>query len=61
MSTRSSPDQARVILLSRDLWLIRATAPTGKEVAVLKETHIRSCIVLPNKVLSKSAKNEVLL
>jgi len=34
---------------------------TGKDVAVLKEVHVRSCIVLPSKVLSKSAKNEVLL
>ncbi|GAA6043709.1 hypothetical protein JCM8097_007494 [Rhodosporidiobolus ruineniae] len=33
----------------------------GKDVSVLKEVHIRSCIVLPSKVLSKSAKSEVLL
>ncbi|GAA5972962.1 hypothetical protein JCM21900_004307, partial [Sporobolomyces salmonicolor] len=32
-----------------------------KDVSVLKEVHVRSCIVLPSKVLSKSAKNEVLL
>ncbi|GAA5877279.1 hypothetical protein JCM3774_001623, partial [Rhodotorula dairenensis] len=39
----------------------QSIAILGKDVAVLKEIHIRSCIVLPSKVLSKSAKNEVLL
>ncbi|GAA5956504.1 hypothetical protein JCM8115_000591 [Rhodotorula mucilaginosa] len=39
----------------------QSIAILGKDVAVLKEVHIRSCIVLPSKVLSKSAKNEVLL
>ncbi|GAA5952732.1 hypothetical protein JCM5350_004792 [Sporobolomyces pararoseus] len=39
----------------------QSIAILGKDVAVLKEVHVRSCIVLPSKVLSKSAKNEVLL
>ncbi|GAA5942632.1 hypothetical protein JCM10213_005927 [Rhodosporidiobolus nylandii] len=39
----------------------QSIAILGKDVSVLKETHIRSCIVLPSKVLDKSAKNEVLL
>ncbi|GAA5870672.1 hypothetical protein JCM8547_005026 [Rhodosporidiobolus lusitaniae] len=39
----------------------QSIAILGKDVSVLKEVHIRSCIVLPSKVLSKSAKNEVLL
>ncbi|GAA6009594.1 hypothetical protein JCM11491_001028 [Sporobolomyces phaffii] len=39
----------------------QSIAILGKDVAVLKEVHIRSCIVLPSKVLSRSAKNEVLL
>lgn len=33
----------------------------AKDVQVLKEVHVRSCIVLPHKVLSKNSKNEVLL
>ncbi|GAA5821424.1 hypothetical protein JCM10212_002340 [Sporobolomyces blumeae] len=39
----------------------QSIAILGKDVSVLKEVHVRSCIVLPSKVLSKSAKNEVLL
>ncbi|GEM11011.1 mannose-1-phosphate guanylyltransferase [Rhodotorula toruloides] len=39
----------------------QSIAILGKDVSVLKEVHIRSCIVLPSKILSKSAKNEVLL
>ncbi|GAA5908494.1 hypothetical protein JCM8208_002646 [Rhodotorula glutinis] len=39
----------------------QSIAILGKDVSVLKEVHIRSCIVLPNKNLSRSAKNEVLL
>ncbi|GAA5973972.1 hypothetical protein JCM11641_001250 [Rhodosporidiobolus odoratus] len=39
----------------------QSIAILGKDVSVSKEVHIRSCIVLPSKVLSKSAKNEVLL
>ncbi|GAA5998862.1 mannose-1-phosphate guanylyltransferase [Rhodotorula paludigena] len=39
----------------------QSIAILGKDVSVLKEVHIRSCIVLPSKNLSRSAKNEVLL
>ena len=37
------------------------TSLTAKDVSVLKEVHVRSCIVLPSKVLSKNAASEVLL
>lgn len=50
-----------VFPLADPLFHTHPRAYTGKDVAVLKEVHIRSCIVLPSKVLSKSAKNEVLL
>lgn len=33
----------------------------ASDVQVLPETHVRSCIVLPNKSLSKNAANQVLL
>ncbi|GAA5911470.1 hypothetical protein JCM6882_005011 [Rhodosporidiobolus microsporus] len=39
----------------------QSIAILGKDVSVLKEVHVRSCIVLPSKVLTKSARNEVLL
>lgn len=34
---------------------------TAKDVAVRPEVHVRSCIVLPSKILSKNASSEVLL
>ncbi|SCZ90633.1 BZ3500_MvSof-1268-A1-R1_Chr1-3g02115 [Microbotryum saponariae] len=39
----------------------QSIAILAKNVSVLREVHVRSCIVLPSKVLSKNSKNEVLL
>ncbi|ORY88473.1 mannose-1-phosphate guanyltransferase [Leucosporidium creatinivorum] len=39
----------------------QSIAILAKDVSVLKEVHVRSCIVLPSKILSKNAACEVLL
>jgi hypothetical protein len=35
--------------------------PAAKDVQVLREIMVRSCIVLPHKTLGRSSTNEVLL